>query len=155
MPEPVTEKFTRAYAADGEIVFTPMPVEAIEAHPLWAASTLSIVNRRRVMGEAGEAWVATTAWLATVREDDPPAVAAVVVWFKPGPAGYDGIFLTAVPGAKRQERCFGVTLLRDGAYRLLTERRLGLSVSHIVEAEPHLSAPIDPEDRGDLGGLAP
>ncbi|KQO42466.1 hypothetical protein ASF49_15565 [Methylobacterium sp. Leaf104] len=155
MRDPVTEKFTRAWAPDGEVVFTPIPVDAIEAHPLWAASTLSGVNRKRVLQEAEEAWVATTEWLPKPQEDGPATTVALTVWFKPWRGEYAGIFLTSVPGAKKQERCLGVTLLRNGTYRLLTERRLGQSVTHVVESERHLSAPIDPEDRGDLGGLAP
>ncbi|KQP13484.1 MULTISPECIES: hypothetical protein [unclassified Methylobacterium] len=148
-PEPVIETFTRVDAPPGEIVFTPLPVGELAGHALFLASQLSNVNRKRVAKEACAAWIATSDWF---RQQTPDAL---VVWFKPGPPGYDGVYLTPEKGAKKLKPAPAVILLRDGAYRLLDKREIAAAVGPLLEAQPEILAPPDPEDAKYLGRLAP
>ena len=148
-PDTVIETFFRKDAPPGEIVFTPLPVDELAGHPLFLASQLSIVNRKRVAKEACAAWVAASDWF---RQQTPEAL---VVWFKPGPPGYDGVYLTPEKGSKKLKPAPAVILLRDGAYRLIDTREISAAVGPLLEAQREILGPPDPDDMPDLGKLAP
>ena len=143
-PEPVIETFTRVDAPPGEIAFTPLPVGELAEHPLFLASRLSIVNRKRVAQEACAAWVIQSDWFKDGSD------AGLLVWFKPGPTGFDGVYLTPDKGAKKLKPAPAVLLMRDGVYHLLDRRDVGIAVAPLLKANPDTQSPHDPEDEPDI-----
>ncbi|KQU31065.1 hypothetical protein ASG63_16330 [Methylobacterium sp. Leaf94] len=159
MPEPVVKIFERMSAHDIALVYTPLPLHEIAAHPLVLRSNLSKLGRRRVAEEAAAAWVVTSEAF-----EDPDRPAAVVVWFREfvwtdksdpkKPVERRWPFIQPRGAVNKTVPTPGAIVFRDGRYVLLDEKdpqKLDDTVLPIVTSTPTgTSLPPEVRDKDDL-----
>lgn len=162
MPEPVVKIFERVSSYDIVLVYTPLPVHEIAAHPLILGSSLSKLGRSRVAGEAAAAWVVTSEQF-----EDPGRPACLVVWFREfvwtdksdpeKPVERHWPFIQPRGAVNKTVESPGVLVFRDGRYTVLDEKapqELDDTVLPIVTSTPTGSMlPPEVQDEDDLNRI--
>jgi len=154
MPEPIVKTFDLADDRKVEIVFTPLPVVEITAHPLIVAAHLSKAARGTIAGEAEAAWVVTCA------QFEDPTPAGVVVLFREVPwknavtgEEHRWPFIQPRGQVNKKVEAPGVLMLKDGTYELFERRDLEEAIPMLLEGRAFKPPDLHPDDAAALGTL--
>jgi hypothetical protein len=156
MPEPIVKTFDLADDQKIEIVFTPLPVGEIAAHPLIVAAHMSKAARGTIAGEAEAAWVVACA------QFEDPTPAGIVVLFKERP--WENVltkethrwpFLQPRGQVNKKIEAPGALVLKDGSLTLFEKPDIDEAIPPLLHERAFTDPDPDPDDLTVLGWLSP